>query len=127
MSAAEGNTAVLPVGQQVNKNTEITPDPSVLAKVAYVVTVRASGLVLVYDKDGRVVARYFDEPFARDEFKEAGLDFDKMTGTQRLKDEDAARKAAKRVVSPNRRLRAERRDQRKGKDKASASTAPSES
>lgn len=108
------NTAVLPSAPQLDKNSEITPDPEVLAQVAYVVVVKpTSGVVNVYDKAGRVVARYFDEEFARAEFGAAGLDFDGMSAGQRLKQEDEARRAAKRKLArPDRRLRHERQQAR---------------
>lgn len=116
------NTAKLPEGRKVDKNSEVTPDPEVLKAHAHVVTVKPSSrVVLVFTKGGELLARYFDEKFAREEFKEAGIDFEALQAGAVLKRETDAVRAAKRTLArPDRRLRSERR---KGR---AADAAPAE-
>lgn len=108
------NTATLPSGQRTDKNRELTPEPAALKATAHVITVKPeSKVVLVHDRAGRVVARYFDEDFAREEIGAAGLDFDKLRAHAVLKEEQAARNAARRILNrPDRRLRSERKKER---------------
>lgn len=120
------NTARLPQGRKVDKNAEITPDPAVLARTLYTLTVRGSGLVLGYDRRGNVVARYMDEEFAREEVEEAGLKWDELLAPNRLKQEQAEAKAARRTMSPNRRLRSERRAARGGRPPSPRPSPPGE-
>ena len=106
------NTARLPQGRRIDKNTEITPAPEHLARVLYALTVKPSGVVIGCDRRGQVVARYMDEEFAREEVAEANLEWDELLAPARQKQEIAEALAAKRQLSPNRRLRGERRAQR---------------
>lgn len=124
----DANTATLPEGPKVDKNTEITPDPEVLAREAYVLVEKPeSKVVLVYGKSGRVVARYFDAAFAREEVKEAGLKWDLLLAGNRLKQEKADRDAARRKFNrPDRRLRSERRKGRGAEKPEPAETAAGE-
>lgn len=116
------DTAKLPEGFKTNKYREITPDPADLKTLAHVVTVKpASGVVLVHDVKGGIVARYFDEGFAREEFKAAGLDFEKMKAGAVLKEEQIQRVAVKRAqAQPDRRLRRDRKQQRESTAAATA-------
>lgn len=114
------NTAVLPSGPRIDKNTEITPEPETLARHAYVLTVKPlSRVVLVMTRTGQVLARYFDEEFAKEEIAGAGLKWDELLAPARLKQEEAERAAARRKYNrPDRRLRSERKRGRPGKGDA---------